>query len=156
MKTIFPLFLVALLAGCSSQRESSGASISARDSSMRDTSTARSSRADSTSPPPADGAPMQTSAAVYQLVTEPKQPMGAITAQIVYTYTNRTGGPLYILNCNGNISPSIQRERNGVWESAWVPPSSACMSPPVVIAAGATLTDTLGMVLPALEDPFYM
>ena len=136
------LLLLALIAGCSSPRDGADSTPPARDS-----------IADSVASPraPADGSLMQTSAAVYRLRSHP----AGVAADIVYTYTNSTGAPVYLINCNGDVSPSFQRERNGKWENAWGPGTNACLSPPVVIPAGGTYSDTLQMVVSRQDGAFY-
>src|SRR5688572_4121268 len=64
-------------------------------------------------------------------------------AEIPYTYTNRSGDSVYLVNCNGDVSPSIERLVGDQWQAVWQPATNACLSPPVVIANGASYSDTL-------------
>jgi hypothetical protein len=114
---------------------------------------ARDSIADSSASPqtPADGSPMQTSATVYQLRRHP----AGVATEIVYTYTNSSGAPIYLVNCNGDVSPSLQREQAGKWEDAWSPIMNECLSPAVVIPAGGTYSDTLRMFVDSNHGDFY-
>ena len=111
-----------------------------------------SSSAGTTSPPARlDGAPLRTSAAGYTLRSEPP----GLATTIAYTYTNSSGAPLYLVNCNGDVSPALQRERGGSWEDAWSPVMNECLSPPVVIPAGGIYSDTLHLIVDRTHRDIY-
>lgn len=136
------LIVGCLIVGCSSPRDDSESEPPPRDSISDSSASAHT---------PADGSPMQTTATVYRLRSHP----AGVAADIVYTYTNSSGAPVYLINCNGDVSPSFQRERDGKWENAWGPGTNACLSPPVVISAGDTYRDTLQMVVAEQDGEFY-
>ncbi len=90
--------------------------------------------------PERDGnALLQTSALRYELRREV---LGYRTT-IPWTFHNETGDTVWLPNCEGDVRPLLQVERNGAWFDAWTPFSGACASPPVVVPPGGTLADTL-------------
>lgn len=58
--------------------------------------------------------------------------------EIGLTFTNRTGGTVYIVNCNEATAVSLEKRVAGQWETVWSPPIPLCLSQPITIAAGAT------------------
>lgn len=105
-----------------------------------------------------DPAPLlQTDTLVYALV---RSEAGYAT-RIAYTFRNETGEAVVLPNCNGDTRPMLQKERDGRWFDAWEPFRDRCESPPVVIGAGETFTDTFDVfgappgsnVLPAFVFP---
>lgn len=91
---------------------------------------------------PRDAEPLiQTSALRYVLTQDD---LGYRT-RLVYTFRNETGGPVYLPNCEGDVRPVLQVDRNGSWFDAWTPFRSTCESPAVVIGAGESRTDTLSL-----------
>jgi hypothetical protein len=74
---------------------------------------------------------------------------------IPYTYTNRTGDTVYLTNCNGDVSPSLQRRVGGAWEGWWYPVMNECLSPPVVIAPGAVYRDSLDVMIGEQDREVY-
>ena len=88
---------------------------------------------------PGGGAPVRTSAAEYRLRATPD----GYAAEIPYAYANRSGGPLYLVNCSGRVTPGLQRRAGEGWGGTWDFETDTCPSPPVVIAAGTTYRDTL-------------
>ena len=62
---------------------------------------------------------------------------------IPVTYTNHTGQPVYIVNCNGATHLRLERWTGHSWEVEWSPAIPACLSPPIAVAAGNTLTMTI-------------
>lgn len=82
---------------------------------------------------------LQTSSLRYELHREEL----GWRVTVPYTFRNDTGGPVYLPNCEGDIRPLLQVERNGAWFDAWRPFTVKCQSPPVAIPAGDTLADTL-------------
>lgn len=73
---------------------------------------------------------------------------------IPYRYTNGSGAPVYIVNCNGDVSPGLQRRIGGLWKDWWIPATNACLSPPVVIAPGGSHADTLHVWIGPQDGPF--
>jgi hypothetical protein len=83
---------------------------------------------------PAPGeAPIRTSASEYTLVRHSH----GLQVQIPFVFTNRTGGTVYVVNCNGATSLELQRWQNGAWVTVWTPVLAMCLSPPITIARGA-------------------
>ena len=58
--------------------------------------------------------------------------------EIGLTFTNRTGGTVYIVNCNESTAVSLEKRVAGQWETVWSPPIPLCLSKPITIAVGAT------------------
>ncbi len=100
-----------------------------------------------TQPPEDPGALIQTNSASYVLVSEE----GWVTADIAYTFHNRTGGTVYLVNCLGGFALRLERWEGGSWRSVWSPALSACLSDPIVIEPGLVFSDALSVVgaLPA-------
>lgn len=81
--------------------------------------------------------------------------------RIPFTFRNETGGPVYLANCEGDVRPLLEMDRNGIWFPAWEPYRAECRSRPVVIAEGGTYGDTLALrgarpdsnVMPAFVFP---
>lgn len=58
----------------------------------------------------------------------------------------RNGGDtIYVVNCNGAITMFLQKRVGGGWQDALHMASDACLSPPIVIAPGETLHDSVAM-----------
>jgi len=64
-------------------------------------------------------------------------------ATIPYTFTNRTGGPVYLVNCEGAFAFGLERRDEEGWTTAWSPILPACLSPPIVIAEDEVWADTM-------------
>lgn len=84
-------------------------------------------------------APLQTDRLAYTL----RRADGGLNAEIPFTYTNRTGNGVYVVNCNQSAPPILEKRIEGRWETAWAPVVLLCLSPPIVIEAGETYSDTL-------------
>lgn len=52
-------------------------------------------------------------------------------------FTNDTGDPVRVANCQGATSLTMQALVDGKWVIAWSPPMPLCLSAPIVIAPGA-------------------
>jgi hypothetical protein len=146
------LILVLLSIGCAPQREETSSSGS-------DTLTAGDSMPRGIDPPTRDTSAIDTTAGPELMRT-----VGEVTmrregewyrAVIPYTYTNRTGDSVYLTNCNGDVSPSLQRRVDGKWTGWWYPVMNECLSPPVVIAPGAVYRDSLGIMLGRQDREVY-
>jgi hypothetical protein len=85
--------------------------------------------------------PLQTDALRYELV---RDDVGDRTT-IAYTFLNGTEEAVVVPNCGGDTRPMLQKRRNGRWFDAWSPFRDACLSPPVVIAPGASYADTFAV-----------
>lgn len=66
-----------------------------------------------------------------------------LETQILFTFRNRTGGAVYVPNCRGDAPPVLEKLVDGEWVRAWAPVILLCLSPPIVIQAGARHADTL-------------
>jgi hypothetical protein len=75
-----------------------------------------------------------------------------LMAMVRYTYTNRTGGRVYLVNCNGNVAPSLQLERDTGWANWWGPATNACLSPPVIIEPGAVYRDSAMIAIASFDS----
>jgi hypothetical protein len=62
---------------------------------------------------------------------------------ITTTFTNSTGRPLYLVNCNGSFSTGLQQKENERWIDVWAPEMNACLSPPIVIQPGEHRSTTI-------------
>lgn len=91
---------------------------------------------------PAESHPLiQTDSPEYRL-----EPYGAgWHASIPYTFTNRTGRPVYLANCRGGFGVHLDREDNGTWRTVWSPVLLLCLSPPIVIGRYERFTHTLSV-----------
>jgi hypothetical protein len=82
---------------------------------------------------------LRTSADAYTL----SRIEGAWELRIPYRYDNRTGGSVYLVNCNGYVPPSLERKTGSSWEGGWGAVEADCLSPAVVIPDGQSYSDTL-------------
>ncbi len=62
---------------------------------------------------------------------------------IVSTFRAPKERPLYVVNCNGAMSYGLQRLVDGKWINAWGAVTNACLSEPIVIAAGSERTEPI-------------
>lgn len=100
---------------------------------------------------------LQTEALSYELTEDDV----GYRARIPYTFRNETGGPVYLVNCEGDVRPLLEMDRNGIWFPAWEPFGTGCQSPPVIVPEGGTYGDTLALrgarpgsnVMPAFVFP---
>lgn len=82
---------------------------------------------------------IQTDAQSY-VVTRVRQ---GFHAEIPYVFSNRTGGAVYLVNCQQDFEISLERRDSARWVRAYNPPLRECLSPPIVIEAGERYRDTL-------------
>jgi hypothetical protein len=82
---------------------------------------------------------LQTSALRYALH---RDELGYRTT-IPWTFHNETGDTVWVPNCDGDVRPLLQVERDGAWFDAWTPFARPCASAPVVVPPGDSLADTL-------------
>lgn len=66
-----------------------------------------------------------------------------MSTEIPYVYENRSGGPVYLVNCAGSFDHHLERRTDEGWKRAWTPILKACLSAPIVVTAGATFQDTI-------------
>lgn len=66
-----------------------------------------------------------------------------LQTEIRYTFTNRTGAAVYLVNCDGVFEMGLEWHTGGVWAHAWGPLVNDCVSPPMVIERDAAFTGTL-------------
>src|SRR5262245_16702883 len=76
----------------------------------------------------------QTDSLSYALIDNGTSYYGLIAAR----FTNQSGGATYFVNCNGVTSYQFEKLVDGVWKVTFAPPINLCLSPPVVVANGAT------------------
>ena len=88
---------------------------------------------------PADIEPIQTQSSTYELRTEGDM----LRTEIPYTFTNRTGGQVYLVNCRGSFGVRLERLTESGWQTAWSPIMQMCLGPPIVIGQGSTFNHTL-------------
>ena len=75
---------------------------------------------------------------------------------IAYTYTNSFVDTVYVVNCNGDVSPALQRQTTtGEWEDWWIPATNACLSPPVRVAHGERYSDSLRVIIASHDSATY-
>lgn len=97
----------------------------------------------SAGPEDPDSPAIRTDAQEYALESDDR----GWRAEIPYTFVNRTGEDVYLENCRGGFALRLDRwqEDEGEWEEAWSPALLMCLSPPIVIGAGETFRDTIGL-----------
>lgn len=91
--------------------------------------------------PPAPVAGIRTDRTSYVLTNGPQGP----EATIVATLRAPADQTLYILNCNGMSSATVQRKVGEAWVYAMVIASSACLSPPIVVPSGGEHTARISL-----------
>jgi hypothetical protein len=52
---------------------------------------------------------------------------------VPFTFTNRTGGPAYFVNCDGVTGLALEKWVHSQWEDVWGPIINGCLSPPIVV-----------------------
>lgn len=83
---------------------------------------------------------VQTDSLIYRLERE----WAGLRTTIRFSFTNPLPDTVYMVNCNGVVSGQLEkRSDGGQWIAMWSPVLPACLSPPVVIAPGATYEGTL-------------
>jgi len=92
-------------------------------------------------------APVQTDRLAYALERNGEQ----LETTIGYTYTNTGSDPLFIQNCNGGISISLEKRVQGVWVEVWTSVVPQCLSQAIAIVPGQSIT---GELLVAAGLPF--
>lgn len=65
---------------------------------------------------------------------------------IAFRFTNPTNGAAYFVNCLGGTGVVLDKREDGVWKSVWAPVLLQCLSPPIVVAAGADWSGVVGVV----------
>lgn len=80
-----------------------------------------------------------TDSSAYTLTSQD----GGVGVTIPYVFTNQTGGPVYVENCNGEFSQVLQRWSGSAWVTAWSPALLDCQSAPIVINAGESFSTQL-------------
>lgn len=95
-------------------------------------------------PPPAKAvaapaAPIRTDRSSYVLTNGPRGPEAIITAML----RAPADQALYIINCNGQSSVTLQQKVGDAWEYALIVASAACLSPPIVVPPGGEHTASI-------------
>lgn len=83
--------------------------------------------------------PLQTDRLTYEIRRENDE----LRAEIPFTYTNRTGNTVFVVNCQGYAPPVLEKLVDGEWQLAWAAVTMSCLSPPIVIEPGETYKETL-------------
>jgi hypothetical protein len=60
-------------------------------------------------------------------------------------FTNRTGGTVYFVNCNGITGAGLEKRVGGRWIPAWSPVVPACLSAPITVPAGGSYEEQIGV-----------
>lgn len=81
-----------------------------------------------------DAALFQTDSLAYTL----RAGATGVDGEIGVTFTNRTGGTVYIVNCNGATVVSLEKRVTGQWKNVWSPPIPLCLGPPITVLASGT------------------
>jgi hypothetical protein len=68
---------------------------------------------------------------------------GGLETSISFTYTNRTGRRIHVLNCNRIAPPHLEKRVGDTWAFAWGMATPDCVSVPIPIPYLATYRDTL-------------
>ena len=63
--------------------------------------------------------------------------------EIPFTYHNRSGRTIYVVNCNGAAPPVLEKNKGETWTVAWSGGAPDCLSPAIEIRNGSTYHDTL-------------
>jgi hypothetical protein len=84
-------------------------------------------------------APIRTDRSTYVLESGPRGPEETIVATL-RAPADRT---IYIVNCNGASSVTLQRRIGEEWVYAWVVAMNACLSPPIVVPPGGEHTASI-------------
>jgi len=92
---------------------------------------------------------LQTQGEEFEL----RDPSGGPQATIPYRFVNRSGSRVYLVNCQGDVRPHMDRREGGKWVQAYAPLRLLCLSQPVVIEPGAEYFDTLNVFRGELIDP---
>ena len=67
-------------------------------------------------------------------------------ATIVMTFTAPRDGAAYLVNCNGAITPGLQRRDGNRWVDAWAAETNGCLSQPIVVPAGGSRTERVTII----------
>src|SRR5690554_6103745 len=81
----------------------------------------------------------QTDSLTYTLRTGTRDWTGSIAIE----FTNRTDRTVAFVNCNGQTAIVMQQRVGNEWRDVWGPATADCLSPPITVAPGAVLRDTL-------------
>lgn len=102
-------------------------------------------------PPAAPAAGIRTDRSSYVLTPGPRGPETTIVA----TLRAPADQTLYIVNCNGGVSATLQRKVGDEWVWSLVTGMAACMSPPIVVPPGGEHTKSLyvNAGASAIRDP---
>lgn len=84
---------------------------------------------------------IRTSATGYTL--QPHDFGIGLETDIPYVLANLTDDDIYIVNCGGWTSLELEKRVDGEWVSAWSPVRFGCLSPPIVIPPGRSVSRQL-------------
>ena len=66
--------------------------------------------------------------------------------EIPYSFTNRTGSKVYLVNCEGRFDLGLEVQESGEWVLAWSSVSGLCLDAPIVIEPGEVWETTLEVI----------
>lgn len=81
-----------------------------------------------------------------------------VAVDIPIRFHNVTGRSLYIVNCNDQLAPVLEKRVGDEWQDFWSPALLMCLSPPIVIRPGESLERTIqvfGTVPPGTAAPQF-
>lgn len=93
--------------------------------------------------PPHSGGEATGGFRTSQLRYDVRRVADGIEIRIPYVYRNATGDPVYFINCNGIIVPTLEKRTGDTWSPVWSGATPACLSPPVVVPPDAEYVDTV-------------
>ena len=88
---------------------------------------------------PGEGPHFQTNADSYVLSDDGR----GWRTEIPYTFQNRFGRPVFLVNCRGSFALHLDRLEAGEWQPRWSPVIAACLSAPIEIAPDEIFRDTV-------------
>jgi hypothetical protein len=68
---------------------------------------------------------------------------GGLSGRLGFTYVNRTGRTISLLNCRGTFGHVLEKWDGAAWVKAWGPALLGCLDRPIVIGAGGAHRFTL-------------
>ena len=87
--------------------------------------------------------PIQTDRTRYEARPQNSGRYSGVEVTIPMQFTNVTADAVYFVGCRKPPAPLLQKWQEGEWVTAWDAVELLCLSPPWVIAPGATFHDTL-------------
>ncbi len=76
-------------------------------------------------------------------------------ARMHFTFTNRTGATVYVVNCLGMTGMGLQKLIDGGWRTVWTPILLQCETPPITVSPGETWERPLGFTAGCVGGRVY-